>query len=244
MQYKIFVLIKAIYEDVKVDPKTLEPSTAGVKFKMEDISRNAVEEAVRIKEKHGGKALGLMFGNEQQSLIMREALAMGLDEGVIIKGYSLNDPVYTSQVLYEKLKGSQWDLVIMGYSSADAYTAQLAPRLSLMLNVPLIGNAIKLEFNEKKVVATKSLDDYMIKVESDLPAVISVAQEINTPRIPPLLQIMAASKKPLKLEEAPPSKGTYYKVIEHKAYVSSRKKIIFEDVNKGVEEIYKVLKSS
>ncbi|MFP3130500.1 MAG: electron transfer flavoprotein subunit beta/FixA family protein [Nitrososphaeria archaeon] len=244
MQYKIFVLIKAIYEDVKVDPKTLEPSTAGVKFKMEDISRNAVEEAVRIKEKHGGKALGLMFGNEQQSLIMREALAMGLDEGVIIKGYSLNDPVYTSQVLYEKLKGSQWDLVIMGYSSADAYTAQLAPRLSLMLNVPLIGNAIKLEFNEKKVVATKSLDDYMIKVESDLPAVISVAQEINTPRIPPLLQIMAASKKPLKLEEAPPSQGTYYKVIEHKAYVSSRKKIIFEDVNKGVEEIYKVLKSS
>jgi len=244
LQYKIFVLIKAIYEDVKVDPKTLEPSTAGVKFKMEDISRNAVEEAVRIKEKHGGKALGLMFGNEQQSLIMREALAMGLDEGVIIKGYSLNDPVYTSQVLYEKLKGLQWDLVIMGYSSADSYTAQLAPRLSSMLNVPLIGNAVKLEFNEKKVVATKSLDEYMIKVESDLPAVVSVAQEINTPRIPPLLQIMAASKKPLKLEEAPPAKGTYYKVIEHKAYVSSRKKIIFEDVNKGVEEIYKVLKSS
>ncbi|MFP3225084.1 MAG: electron transfer flavoprotein subunit beta/FixA family protein [Nitrososphaeria archaeon] len=244
MQYNMVVLIKAIYEDVKVDPKTLEPSTAGVKFKMEDISRNAVEEAVRIKEKHGGKALGLMFGNEQQSLIMREALAMGLDEGIIIKGYSFNDPVYTSQVLYEKLKGLQWDLVIMGYSSADSYTAQLAPRLSSMLNVPLIGNAVKLEFNEKKVVATKSLDEYMIKVESDLPAVVSVAQEINTPRIPPLLQIMAASKKPLKLEEAPPAKGTYYKVIEHKAYVSSRKKIIFEDVNKGVEEIYKVLKSS
>ncbi|MFP3133183.1 MAG: electron transfer flavoprotein subunit beta/FixA family protein [Nitrososphaeria archaeon] len=244
MQYNTVVLIKAIYEDVKVDPKTLEPSTAGVKFKMEDISRNAVEEAVRIKEKHGGKALGLMFGNEQQSLIMREALAMGLDEGIIIKGYSFNDPVYTSQVLYEKLKGLQWDLVIMGYSSADSYTAQLAPRLSSMLNVPLIGNVVKLEFNEKKVVATKSLDEYMIKVESDLPAVVSVAQEINTPRIPPLLQIMAASKKPLKLEEAPPAKGTYYKVIEHKAYVSSRKKIIFEDVNKGVEEIYKVLKSS
>ncbi|MFP3417230.1 MAG: electron transfer flavoprotein subunit beta/FixA family protein [Nitrososphaeria archaeon] len=244
MQYNTVVLIKAIYEDVKVDPKTLEPSTAGVKFKMEDISRNAVEEAVRIKEKHGGKALGLMFGNEQQSLIMREALAMGLDEGIIIKGYSFNDPVYTSQVLYEKLKGLQWDLVIMGYSSADSYTAQLAPRLSSMLNVPLVGNVVKLELNEKKVVATKSLDEYMIKVESDLPAVVSVAQEINTPRIPPLLQIMAASKKPLKLEEAPPAKGTYYKVIEHKAYVSSRKKIIFEDVNKGVEEIYKVLKSS
>jgi len=244
LQYNTVVLIKAIYEDVKVDPKTLEPITAGVKFKMEDISRNAVEEAVRIKEKHGGKALGLMFGNEQQSLIMREALAMGLDEGIIIKGYSSNDPVYTSQVLYEKLKGLQWDLVIMGYSSADSYTAQLAPRLSSMLNVPLIGNVVKLELNEKKVVATKSLDEYMIKVESDLPAVVSVAQEINTPRIPPLLQIMAASKKPLKLEDAPPAKGTYYKVIEHKAYASSRKKIIFEDVNKGVEEIYKVLKSS
>jgi electron transfer flavoprotein beta subunit len=57
LQYNTVVLIKAIYEDVKVDPKTLEPSTAGVKFKMEDISRNAVEEAVRIKEKHGGKSL-------------------------------------------------------------------------------------------------------------------------------------------------------------------------------------------
>ncbi len=238
------MLIKAIYEDVKVDPKTLEPSTADVKYKMEDISRNAVEEAVRIKEKYGGRAIGLMFGSEKQSLIMREALAMGLDEGIIIKGYSFNDPIYTSQVIYEKLKDAKWDMILLGYSSADAYTAQLAPRLSYLFNVPLIGNAVKLEFSEKKVVATKSLDEYMVKVESELPAVISVAQEINTPRIPPLLQIMAASKKPLKIEEGPPSKGTYYKVIEHKAYVSSRKRIIFEDVNKGVEEILKILKSS
>lgn len=211
---------------------------------MEDISRNAVEEAVRIKEKYGGKAIGLMFGNEQNALIMREALAMGLDEGIIIKGYTINDPIYTSRVIYEKLKDTKWDIIIMGYSSADAYTAQLAPRLSFLFNVPLVGNAVKLEFNEKNVVATKSLDEFLVRIESELPAVISVAQEINTPRIPPLLQIMAASRKPLKIEEAPLSKETYYKVIEHKAYVSSRKKIIFEDINKGVDEISKVLKSA
>ena len=110
------------------------------------------------------------------------------------------------------------------------------------MGVPLIGNAVQLSFDGRKVIAVKSLDERSVKVESELPAVISVAQEINTPRIPPLIQIMAASRKPLKMESANVPAETYYRIIEHKAPPSSRKKIIFEDVNKGVEEILKILK--
>ncbi len=241
MPYNIAVLIKAVYEDVKINPETLEPSTAGVKFKMDDISRNAVEEAVRIKEKHGGKATGIMFGRDDQVLVMREALAMGLDEGVLIKGYSYSDPELTARILYEKVK-TGYDVVLLGYSSADSYTAQIPPRLAALMGVPLIGNAVQLSFDGRKVIAVKSLDERSVKVESELPAVISVAQEINTPRIPPLIQIMAASRKPLKMESANVPAETYYRIIEHKAPPSSRKKIIFEDVNKGVEEILKILK--
>ncbi|MGC8569092.1 MAG: electron transfer flavoprotein subunit beta/FixA family protein [Nitrososphaeria archaeon] len=241
MPYNIAVLIKAVYEDVKINPETLEPSTAGIKFKMDDISRNAVEEAVRIKEKHGGKATGIMFGRDDQVLVMREALAMGLDEGILIKGYSYSDPELTARILYEKVK-TGYDVILLGYSSADSYTAQIPPRLAALMGVPLIGNAVQLSFEGRKVIAVKSLDERSVKVESELPAVISVAQEINTPRIPPLIQIMAASRKPLKMESANVPAETYYRVIEHKAPPSSRKKIVFEDVNKGVEEILKILK--
>jgi len=243
MNYNTFVLIKAVVDDVRIDPKTREPSLAGVKYKMDDISRNAVEEAVRIKEKNGGKSVGIIFGDDYASLVIKEAMAMGLDEGVIIKGYRGSDPRVTAQIISKKLSEFKWDLVLMGYSSADSYTAQLPPRLARILGRPLLGNAMKLELSEQKARATLELEDFNAVVEGELPLIVSVAQEINTPRIPTLLQIMAASRKPLKIESADVSYPEDSTVISNLAPESSRKRVIFEDVAKGVDEISKVLKS-
>lgn len=243
MNYNTFVLIKAVVDDVRIDPKTREPSLAGAKYKMDDISRNAVEEAARIKEKNGGKSVGIIFGDDYASLVIKEALAMGLDEGIIIKGYRGNDPRVTAQIISKKLAEVKWDLVLMGYSSADSYTAQLPSRLARIMGRPLLGNAIKLELSELKARATLELDDLNAVVEGELPLIVSVAQEINAPRIPTLLQIMAASRKPLKIESADLKYPEDYTIISNLAPESSRKRILFEDVTKGVNEISKVLKS-
>ena len=243
MNYNIIVLIKAVVEDIRIDQKTGEPSISGAKYKMDDISRNAVEEAVRIKEKHGGNATGIIFGDYYANIVIKEALAMGLDSGILIRGYRENDPRVTAQVISNVIKEMPWDLILMGYSSADSYTAQLPPRISRILDRPLLGNAIKLELNEKKVRATLELEGYNAVVETELPAIVSVAQEINSPRIPTLLQIMAASKKPLKVETPQITYPQDYRIISNVAPKSSRKKIIYEDIDKGVEETSKVLKS-
>ncbi|MEM0123389.1 MAG: electron transfer flavoprotein subunit beta/FixA family protein [Conexivisphaerales archaeon] len=243
MNYNIFVLIKAVIDDVRIDQKTGEPSVAGSKYKMDDISRNAVEEAVRIKEKHGGKSTGIIFGDDYASLVIKEALAMGLDEGIMIKGYRENDPRVTAQVISKKLHETAWDIVLMGYSSADSYTAQLPARIARLLDRPLMGNAIKLELNERNARATLELEDFNALVESELPLIVSVAQEINVPRIPTLLQIMAASRKPLKVESPTITYPDDYKVMNNIAPRSVRKRIIYEDIAKGIDEISKVLKS-
>ncbi|MEM2056567.1 MAG: electron transfer flavoprotein subunit beta, partial [Thermoplasmatales archaeon] len=89
MPYNIVVLIKQIpdLELVKVNQSTGEPILEGVPYRFENLSKNAVEEAVRLKEKNGGKVTAVLFGNEKGTQVMKEAYAMGVDEGYVITGY-------------------------------------------------------------------------------------------------------------------------------------------------------------
>ena len=92
MPYDIVVLIKQIpdLELIKVNQETGEPITDGVPFKFENLSKNSVEAAVRIKEKNGGKITAVLFGNEKGTQVMKEAYAMGVDEGVLITCLALS----------------------------------------------------------------------------------------------------------------------------------------------------------
>ena len=242
--YNIIVCFKQILDidQMKVDENTQEPILKNLPYRLEDLSKNAIEEAVRIKEKHGGKVLGITFGGDQATLGMKEVLAMGVDEGIIIKGYKENNPEITSEVLAKKISSLQYDIIIMGNESADSYTGLVPGKVAKKLSLPLLGNAIKLEMAERKVRITRTGEDKNFVLESNLPALVSVEQEINEPRLPPLIQIMAAGRKPMKIEEIPVSAKATKKVIWNKAPKSDRKRIVFEDVDKGVAEVAKVLK--
>ncbi|MGC8663367.1 MAG: electron transfer flavoprotein subunit beta/FixA family protein [Thermoplasmata archaeon] len=242
--YNIIVCFKQILDidQMKVDENTQEPILKNLPYRLEDLSKNAIEEAVRIKEKHGGKVLGITFGGDQATLGMKEVLAMGVDEGIIIKGYKENNPEITSEVLAKKISSLQYDIIIMGNESADSYTGLVPGKVAKKLSLPLLGNAIKLEMAERKVRITRTGEDKNFVLESNLPALVSVEQEINEPRLPPLIQIMAAGRKPMKIEEIPVSAKATKKVIWNKAPKSDRKRLVFEDVDKGVAEVAKVLK--
>mgnify|MGYP001773250748 CR=1 FL=1 len=243
--YNVIVLFKQILDidQMKIDEKTGEPITKNLPYKIEDLSKNAIEEAVRVKEKYGGKVIAITFGGDQATMSMKEALAMGADEGIILKGYKENNPSLTAEVLATKIKTMQYDLIIMGNQSADSYTGLLPGKLAAKLNLPLLGNAIKLELEGRKARITRSGEEMDYIVESELPAIVSVEQEINEPRLPPLVQIMMAGKKPMKIEEIKVNVNTSKKVVWNKAPKSDRKRIIFEDIDKGVEEVAKVIRS-
>ncbi|EQD79007.1 Electron transfer flavoprotein, beta subunit [mine drainage metagenome] len=240
----IIVLVKQMpdLEQVKIDPATREPLLKNVPRTIETLSEHAVEEAVRIKEKFKGKITAILLGNEQSSAIMKKAFAIGADEGIIIDGYEESNPANTARILASKIKEIKHDIVILGNQSADSITGLIPGMISSILKEPLLGNAGKIDIDGNKVKIMRILEEDNVEIESTMPAIISITQEINEPRLPPVMQIMAAGKKPIKAEKITPlyPKGT--KLVSNRVPKSERKKLIFEDIDKGIPEIVKVLK--
>ena len=183
---------------LKIDPATRQLVTAGEPKKMSDFDKNALEEAIRIKEKLGGEIITLTVSSEDAKAVLREGLALGAD-----KAYWLNDPALqgtdtwgTAYVLAEMVKKiGEFDLILCGDSSLDSFSGLVGPRLSEMLNVPQITSVGKVTVEGDAVIAERSLEDASETVKAKMPALISVTREINQPRIPSLMMIMKASKK-------------------------------------------------
>lgn len=240
----VIVLIKQMpeLEQVKPDPTTGEPQLKNVPIRLENLSENSVEEAVRLKEKYGGKVTAVIFGNEQSTAVLKKAYAMGADDGYILTGYEGNDPSLTARVLGEKIKSLPHDIVLLGNQSADSISGLLGGRLSTYLGIPLLGNANSIEVDGSSVKVKRVLEENNLTVQAPFPVVISVTQEINEPRLPPVMQIMAAGRKPINTETPDVKERTQVNVISNKAPKSERKKIVFEDMEKGIPEVVKVIR--
>ncbi len=197
----IIVLMKQVLQtaDLKVDRSTKTIITQGVPRVISEVDKNALEEAVRIKEKHGGKIIAITLGPPEAKEALREALAMGADEACL-----LTDPLFegsdahaTANVLAAAVtKILEYDLVLCGAYSEDLYAFQVGPRLAEMCNLPQLTYAAKLTLEGDRVIVERDLENERQVVEAKLPCLVSVVREINEPRLPTLMAIMAASKKP------------------------------------------------
>jgi electron transfer flavoprotein beta subunit len=183
---------------LKADPSTRRLVTAGAPRKISDFDKNALEEAVRLKEKLGGEVVTLTVCAEEAKTSIREALAMGSDRGYAVRDDALeaSDTLATSHVLAEAVKKiGQFDLILCGEASVDGFSSQIGPRLAELLNLPVITYARKVRFENGLVTVERSLEDRYETVKTETPAVVTVTKEINEPRIPSLMAIMKASKK-------------------------------------------------
>ena len=200
----IIVLMKQVLQtaDLKVDRSTKTIITQGVPRVISEVDKNALEEAVRIKEKHGGKITAVTLGPPEAKEALREALAMGADEACL-----LTDPLFegsdahaTANVLAAAVtKILEYDLVLCGAYSEDLYAFQVGPRLAEMCNLPQLTYAAKLSLEGDRVIVERDLENERQVVEAKLPCLVSVVREINEPRLPTLMAIMAASKKPTNI---------------------------------------------
>lgn len=198
----IIVLVKQVFQvaDLKVDRNTKTLVTQGVPRVISEADKNAVEEAIRIKEKHGGKVAVISMGAPEAKEALREALAMGADEA-----YLLTDPLFegsdahaTASVLAAAItKIVDYDLIFCGAYSEDLFAFQVGPRLAEICNLPQITYATKITLEGSRVIVERDLENERQVVESKLPCLISVLREINEPRLPTLMAIMATSKKPM-----------------------------------------------
>jgi electron transfer flavoprotein beta subunit len=198
---KIIVLVKQVFQtaDLRVDRASKTIVTQGVPRVISEADKNAIEEAVRIKEKHGGKITAISLGPPEAKEALREALAMGADEACLVTDplFEGSDAHATASVLAAAVtKILEYDLILCGAYSEDLYAFQVGPRLAEICNLPQITYAAKLTIKGDRLVAERDLENERQVVEAKLPCLVTVVREINEPRLPTLMAIMAASKKP------------------------------------------------
>ena len=170
-----------------------------MKRRISDVDKRALEAAIRLKEEHGGEVIALSMGDAKTKTAMLEALAMGADSAYIISDDDLRgvDTLSTSKVLAAGVrKLGDFDLILCGEMTLDSLSAQVGPRLAELLDLPQVMYAKHLELVDRRLRVERDLEDVDEVVEVGLPSVVSVVREINEPRIPSLINIMKAKRKP------------------------------------------------
>ncbi len=197
---RIIVCVKQALDvtQIRADPATRHLITVDAPRKISDFDKNALEEAIGLKEKMGAEVVVLTASSEDAKMALREALAMGADKAYLVSDSSFenSDTLATSYILAEAVKKiGDFDLIFCGEASVDSYSAQVGPRLAERLNVPQLTYARKLSLDRDSVIVERTLEDRYEVVKAKMPALVTVTGEINEPRIPSLMAIMKASKK-------------------------------------------------
>ena len=166
---------------------------------MNEIDEYAVEEALRLKEAHGGEVTVLTMGPERAAETIRKALSMGADKAVHVSDPALHGAcaIQTAEALAAALGTVPYDLVVCGSESTDARLSIMAALLSEKLGVPQLSGARKVEVDGSTVTIERQTETGFDRVQGSTPAVISVVEKINEPRYPSFKGIMAAKKKPV-----------------------------------------------
>jgi electron transfer flavoprotein beta subunit len=165
----------------------------------------AVEEALRIKEAHGGQVTALSLGPEDATEALKQALAMGCEQAILISDSALAgaDSLVVSKILAASIdKIGDADLVIFGRASVDSDTGVTGPQVARRLGWPalsLVAAITELEPDGKNIAVERMLDEGRQLVRSPLPAVVSVVKEINEPRYPSFMGIRKASRAEIPL---------------------------------------------
>jgi len=198
----IVVCIKQVPEttDIKINKATNTLIREGAPCIINPFDTYALEEGLRIKEKLGGKVTAISMGPPQAEKALREAIALGIDEGILIsdKVVAGSDTLATSYTLAQALKKyGDFDLVICGKQAMDGDTAQVGPGVAETLGLPHITYVRKIEEikpEDKYLRVERMMEEGYEVVETTLPALITVVKEINEPRLPSLKGMMRAKK--------------------------------------------------
>jgi len=255
---RVVVCIKQVFDpaELKVDPSTRLLITDGVSRKISDFDKNAIEEAVRLKENQKAETFVITMGPADAMRALREALAMGIDNAYLLSdpAFDNSDTLATAKVLAAAIrKIGNVDLVLTAEASMDGYSGMVGPRLAALLNLPQLTYVRKIvSVGDGKIVVERDLEEGYEVVEAKLPALVTVTKEINEPRFATLPKIMAASKKKvdtwgaadlgLSKEEVGLS-GSAVQVMKAEAPVMGRKNVIFKEgeLSQQVEELVKAL---
>ncbi len=203
----IFVCIKQTPDTeatIKVNNGTIDESAVN-KWIISPYDEYALEEALRLKQKHGGTVTALSAGPVRVAEALRSAYAVGVDKAIHIMDdhVSFNDSLATARLLAKAIeKEGSADIILAGIIGQDMDNSQTGVLLAEFLKIPHISIVTKLEIEGTKAVAECEIEGGKGKVETNLPVLVTTQQGLNEPRYPSLKGIMAAKKKQITVYDS------------------------------------------
>jgi len=204
---EILVCVKQVPDtaEVKIDSATNKIDISGAPKIMNPFDANAVEAAVQLKEIHGGTVTALTMGTEQSKAVLKEAISVGADKGVLLEDqlFQDSDTFATSSILASAIKKlGNFDLIICGKQAVDGDSGQVGPQIAEHLGIAQVTLVSKIEVKDNAIVVNRQHDDGHEVIEARLPAVCTVLNTINTPRYATVRSKLAANKVKFEILKA------------------------------------------
>jgi electron transfer flavoprotein beta subunit len=203
---EIIVCVKQVPDttEVKIDPATNTLMREGVPSIVNPFDKNALEEALCLREKHGGKVTVITMGPPQAKDALKECLAMGADEAFLIsdRAFSGADTLATSYTLAEAIKKiGKIDMIICGKQAIDGDTAQVGPEIAEYLDIAQVTYASKVEVDGDKVRVLREHEEGYEVIETKLPVLLTIVKA-NDPRLPTVKGTLKANRKEIPVISA------------------------------------------
>ena len=198
---KIVVCIKQVPDTkggVKFNPDgTLDRGAMLTIMNPDD--KAGLEAALRIKEQNGAEVTVLTMGLPKAEEVLREAMAMGADNGILVTDRVLGgaDTWATSTTIAGALRNIDYDLIITGRQAIDGDTAQVGPQIAEKLNLPQVTYAADIKVEGRDVTVKRMLEDGYMTIKTQTPCLITAIKELNTPRYMSVSGVFECYSKPV-----------------------------------------------
>ena len=189
---------------IELDANSKRMVRKGVPHELDPMAASAVEEGLRLTEKHGGSVVLVTMGTGDVTIGIRNALAMGVASAVHILDDAVagSDTLATAKLLAAAIKKQPFDIVLCATESGDSYSGIVHGQIAQLLGVPPLSFAKEITVDGDKVAIKRQSESGYDVVESTLPALVACSSGINEPRYPQLKGIMGAKKKEIKVYSA------------------------------------------
>lgn len=202
----IIVLVKQVPDTatrIRLASSGRDIEREGITWVVNPYDEFAIEEALRLREAHGGAVTVVTLGPARAEEALRTALAMGADEAVRLDGES-DDPLQAARAIAGWMKGQTFDLVLTGKQAVDDDNAQIGPMVAELLDLPQATVVVEFEVDpaSKAAKAKREVEGGHAWVALGLPALVTAQKGLNQPRYPSLPGIMKAKRKEINVQPA------------------------------------------
>ena len=216
---RVIVCVKPVpdpqaWDRLRLDPVTKTLIREGIGSVINPLDRHALEAALEIKDATAVEVLILAMAPAAAQPVLREALSLGADRAVLLsdKAFAGSDTLATSRILAAGIRRLQpFDLICCGNFTLDGSTAQVPSQIAELLGIPNIMHVSQMTLkDDKRLLVTQKIEQGYVRLEAEIPLLLSFTKEANKPRLGSFLEILAAEKREiavwtnadLNLEEA------------------------------------------